>query len=149
MPGTRPHDLDREPTQPAPETRADSGFTLVEVVIALGILAFSLSIMFWMLSNGIGQVRQADASARAVLLAQSVLAQIGADVPLRAGQATGQFPGGFGWHLNIESFGNPSDRPQWPLDAYTLTAEISWQDVSERRSITVRTLRLGPPEAER
>jgi general secretion pathway protein I len=149
MLGACPCDIQREPKQHVEETRVDSGFTLVEVVIALGILAFSLSVMFGIMSDGIWRVRQADAGARAVLLAQSVLARIGADVPLRQGQTAGQFSGGFGWQLQIQAFGDPIDLPQRALSAYTVTAEVFWQDVSERRSVAIRALRIGPLEAGR
>jgi general secretion pathway protein I len=129
--------------------RGQSGFTLVEVVIALGILALSLSVVFGALSNGIWQVRQADAGAQAGLLVQSVLARVGTEVPLREGQAEGQFPGGFGWHLLVQGFGDAADRQVWPVSAYAVTAEVFWEDASQRRSVLVRTLRLGPKEPAR
>ena len=77
---------------------------MIEVVVALGILALSLSVIFGVISNGIRQLRQADGGAQAGLLAQSVLARAGADLPLREGQASGQFPGGFDWRLALQRF---------------------------------------------
>lgn len=129
--------------------RADAGFTLVEVVVALAILALSLSAVFAAMSNGIWRVGQADAAAKAGSLAQSLLARAGAETPLRAGHANGQFPGGFDWTLLVEPFGDGADWAQWPLSAYTVTAQVSWDEASARHSVVLRTIRLGPKEAAR
>jgi general secretion pathway protein I len=129
--------------------RNDDGFTLLEVIVALAILAFSSSVVFEVISNGIWRTRQAETGAQADLLVQSLLAEVGAEIPLREGQATGQFAGGFGWRLRIERFGDATDRQQWPLSAYTVMAEVLWDDASEKRSVTVKTLRLGARENAR
>src|SRR4051794_20031968 len=70
--------------------RADSGFTLIEVVVALAILALSLSVVFAAMSNGTLRVSQADAATKAGSLVQSLLARAGAEGPLREGRADGQ-----------------------------------------------------------
>jgi prepilin-type N-terminal cleavage/methylation domain-containing protein len=139
--GSQPHATQRR--------RNDDGFTLLEVIVALAILAFSSSIVFGVISNGLWRTRQAETGAQADLLVQSLLAKVGAEIPLREGQATGQFAG-FGWRLRIERFGDATDRQQWPLSAYTVMAEVMWHDASEeKRSVTVKTLRLGPRENAR
>jgi general secretion pathway protein I len=129
--------------------RADAGFTLVEVVVALAILALSLSAVFAAMSNGIWRVGQADAAAKAGSLAQSLLARAGVEGPLREGRADGQIPGGYDWTLVIERFGDASDRAQWPLSAYTVTAQIFWEEASTRHSVVLTTIRLGTKEAGR
>ena len=131
----------------AARKRADAGFTLVEVVVALAILALSLSVIFAAMSDGTRRVSQAEAAAKAGSLAQSVLARAGVELPLRDGRADGQFGDGFGWTLLIRRFGGAADRTQWPLSAYAVTAEVFWDDGSTRRSVAVRTIRLGPKEA--
>jgi general secretion pathway protein I len=140
----------RPPGRPrAKRRRRDAGFTLVEVVVALAILALSLSIVFPAMSNGTWRVAQADAAVKAGALAQSVLARAGVDLPLLEGRADGEFPGGFGWSLWIKRAGDAADRAQWPVGAYMLTAEVYWDEASTRRSIAVSTIRLGPKESNR
>jgi general secretion pathway protein I len=123
--------------------RSGAGFTLIEVVVALGILAFSASIIFGAIAGGLWSVRQANARAHAGLLAQSLLARIGGDLPLRAGETEGQFPQGFAWHVRLQPFGDAGDRAQWPISAYAVTVEILWRDGAETRSLVIETLRLG------
>src|SRR5262249_19201795 len=105
MPAPSSHDHQHRRDGAGRNKHPDSGFTLVEVVVALGILALSLSVMFGALSSGIWHVRQADASARAGLLVQSLLARIGTEVPLQEGETSGQFSDGFAWKLSLQRFG--------------------------------------------
>src|ERR1700688_3027023 len=107
--------------------RSGAGFTLIEVVVALGILAFSASIIFGAIAGGLWSVRQADATAHAGLLAQSLLARVGSDLPLRAGETEGQLPQGFAWHVRLQPVGDAGDRAQWPISAYAVTVEILWR----------------------
>jgi general secretion pathway protein I len=138
----------RTPLRPR-DANPEAGFSLLEVVIALGILAASLSVLFGVISNGIARIREADATTEAVTLAQTVLARVGSEMPLREGHASGQFPHGFDWAVTIARYGDAADGTQWPLSAYTIDAEVSWADGAVRRSVSVRTLRLGPREANR
>jgi len=141
--------LRRPRKRQARHARADAGFTLVEVVVALAILALSLSVVFVAMSDGTWRVGQADAATRAGSLVQSLLARAGTEVPLREGRAEGQFADGFGWTLQVQRFGDAADRAQWPLAAYTVTAEVSWDEAASRRSLALSTIRLGPKEAAR
>src|SRR5690242_251618 len=129
--------------------RPDACFTLVEVVVALAILALSLSVVFAAMSNGIGRLSQADSAVTAASLAQSLLARTGVEIPLREGRTDGQFPGGLAWTLSIQPFGDGTDRAQWPLSAYTVTAQVFWDEASIPHSIVLKTIRLGPKEAGR
>ena len=135
--------------QSAGRKRADAGFTLVEVVVALAILALSLSVVFAAISNGIWRVGQADATTKAGSLVQSMLARVGTEMPLREGRTEGQFPDGSGWTLLVQRLGDAADRAQWPLNAYAVTAQVFWDEASARRSVTIRTIRLGPTEPNR
>ena len=118
-------------------------------MVALAILALSLSVVFAAMSNGTWRVSQADAAARAGTLAQSVLARAGVEVPLREGHADGRSPDGLDWTLQVQRFGDAVDRAQWPLAAYVVTAEVFWDEASTRRSVALSTIRLGPKETTR
>ncbi|HLH91731.1 MAG TPA: prepilin-type N-terminal cleavage/methylation domain-containing protein [Xanthobacteraceae bacterium] len=126
--------------------RSSGGFTLVEVVVALAILALSGSVIFGAIGNALWSVREANSTARAGLLAQSLLARIGADLPLRTGETAGEFPQGFSWRVNLQPYGDANDRAQWPIGAYAVTVEILWRDGAGTHSLVVKTLRLGRRE---
>lgn len=128
---------------------AQAGFTLTEVVAALAILALSLSVAWSLISNGIRQTGDAETLAAAGSLAQSLLDEVGAGVPLQAGETAGQFPNGLRWRVRTEAYGNGADRQQWPVGAYRVSAEVFWGDGVRARSVALSTLRLGPKEPAR
>lgn len=127
----------------------EAGFTVVEVVIALTILALALSVLLNVMSNSIRQTGQAETAAEAGSLAQSLLAKIGTELPLRSGQITGQSDRGFRWRVQIDPYGEGTDRREWPIAAHQVLSEVVWSDGLQQRSLVLTTLRLGPKEATR
>src|SRR5258708_16650875 len=96
----------------------EAGFTVVEVVMALTILALALGVLLNVMSNSIRQTGQAETAAEAGSLAQSLLAKIGTELPLRDGQITGQSDRGFRWRVQIDAYGDGTDRQGWPGAAH-------------------------------
>jgi general secretion pathway protein I len=127
----------------------EAGFTVVEVVVALTILALALGVLLNVMSNSIRQTGQAETIAEAGTLAQSLLAKIGTELPLRDGQITGQSDRGFRWRVQIDAYGDGTDRREWPVAAHQILAEVLWSDGLQERSLVLTTLRLGPKEAAR
>ena len=69
---------------------AQRGFTLIEVIVAFGILALALTLLLGTLSGAAKQVHWSDQAGRAALHAQSLMAQTGVAQTLHAGQVIGQ-----------------------------------------------------------
>lgn len=131
------------------ENEKEAGFSLVEVIVALAILALSLAVLLSVISNGIQYADRAEKLARAGTLAQSLLAGIGTEVPIQPGQTAGEFPEGFRWRVRAEPYGDAVDRDHWPVAAYTISVEVLWGEGREERSVALSTLRLAPKEAGR
>ena len=127
----------------------EAGLTLPEVIVALVIVALSLSGVFAALSDGLRRTGQAEATAEAVSLAQSLLARIGPEIPIQPGGTAGDLAHGFRWRLLIEPYGDASDQRAWPVTAYIVSAEISWGGGAQEQSTTLSTLRLAAKEALR
>lgn len=124
----------------------EAGFTLIEAIVTLAILALALSTLVSVLSDGFRRAGQAEVVAQANLHARSLLDKVGAEIPLTPGLTTGQLANGSHWQLHIEPFGDGADQRAWPVGAYTILAEVSWREGMRDRSIMVSTLRLGPKE---
>lgn len=122
----------------------DAGFTIVETLVALAILALSLAVLFEVISTGLRQVARAERRAEAGLLVQSVLARVGTEIPLQARHVDGQLANGFRWRVHMEPFGDVADLREWPVSAYRVSAEIDWDDAIQKRSVVLTTIRLGP-----
>lgn len=133
----------------APARHRQAGFTLVEVIVAIAILSVALSGLLAAIGNALRQTAQSDRMAEAGSLAQSLLARLGPEVPLGERHDVGQSANGFRWRLNCQGFGDANDRQQWPMSAYEVSIEVSWNDGFRERSFTLTTLRLAPKELTR
>jgi general secretion pathway protein I len=124
------------------------GFTLLEVVVALAIAGLGLVGLFQAGSTGLVTADTAARTEEAVERAQSHLAAIGRDAALNAGQFTDDDGGGYRWRLSVR----PVESRQMPgtdggsatsTTLYAVEVEISWRDAGHKRSVVLRTLRLG------
>ena len=125
-------------------TKREAGFTLVEVIVALAILSAGLSLLLGLISNSLRQTASAQRMARASSLAQSLMAEAGTDLAIRAEVRDGQYPNGYRWHLKMQPYDSTRDNEDRPFGLYSISAEVEWEEGTERRSFALSTLRLGP-----
>jgi len=122
------------------------GFTLIEIIVALAILAVALGTLFQAFSTGLRATAVADRQAAAVMLAQSLLDRIGQDIPLAAGEQAGVSEDGMHWSIAIVpspliALDRRADSPLLPFDvAVTIAGDGG-------RPLTLTTLRLAPAAA--
>ena len=128
-------------------TSPRAGFTVVEIIVALAILALSLNAILPAISDALWRTSEAEAQAEAASLARSLLAEAGSAVALNNGAAAGQFENGFRWRLQVTPYGGVDQT--MPVRAYKVVAEVSWDDTRSERSVALTTLRLGANGAGR
>lgn len=124
------------------------GFTLLEVVVALAIAGLALVALFQAGSTGLFA---ADASARAeegVERAQSHLAAVGRDAALAPGEFNGDDGGGYRWRVAVQPLASrqisgPDGVSTTTTTLYSIEVAISWGDPGHKRSVVLKTLRLG------
>jgi general secretion pathway protein I len=115
------------------------GFSLIEVLAALVVLALALGYGSGILSQSAEAVRRADAQVQALAQAESLLAEVGYVYPLRAGSFDGETPEGGRWRLDIApvSAGEALARP-----LYEVTATLAWGLGPTARRVTLVTRRV-------
>lgn len=128
--------------------RAQRGFTLLEVIVAFGLLALALTLLLGALTGATRQVRQSADSTRAALHAQSLLAQLGVGEPLQPGQQEGDFERGrYQWRLEVAPFADSlAARAQLDAGAPQLMdvrLQVRWGPTNAD-VLQWRTLRLTP-----
>ena len=128
-------------------TSRRAGFTLVEIIVALAILALSLNVILPAISDGLWRTGEAEAQAEAASLARSLLAQAGSALTLKGGAAAGQFDNGFRWQLQVAPYGSADQAV--PVRAYRVVAEVIWGEAPREHSVALSTLRLGANGAGR
>jgi len=126
--------------------RSDSGFTLIEVVVAIAILALLAGAIFRANADSVRNVHRADALDNAQVLAESLLAKVGHETALQEGETNGETGNGLKWRLQIERYGDDVDRRQWPIAAYVVAVEVALRGNSGEQRVGLTTLRLGPKE---
>jgi general secretion pathway protein I len=130
------------------DRRAEFGFTLLEVVVALAIAGLALVGMFEAGSTGLFAADTAARAEEAVERAQSHLAAVGRDAALTAGQFTDDDGGGYRWRLSVQPVATrqtpgPDGVSTTTTTLYSVEVEISWRDAGHERAVVLKTLRLG------
>ena len=125
-----------------------SGFTLLEVVVALAIAGLALVGLFRAGSGGLFAVDTAARAEEAVQRAQSHLAAVGRDAALVEGEFTGDDGAGYRWTLRVrplttrQSLGEDGITPT-TTTLFNVEVAISWPALAGERSVVLRTSRLG------
>jgi general secretion pathway protein I len=126
---------------------AQSGFTLIEVVVALAITALGLSFLVAAASTGLGNAGLADQYIEATRRAQSHLAALGVTEPLYPGVRSGDDGGGFSWGSRISppQLHGPLLAPGdvVPLGLYSVEVTVSWRGGDSIRSVSLRSKRVA------
>ena len=127
--------------------RSTSGFTLVEVLVAFTIAAVLLLPLLRSYSAGVAGATRTDAFTAATLLAESTLETFGPGTALVDGGGVDQQEGRYHVSATVQRYLGDGSMPQSPLVAmpYEVAVKVSWPEAARERSVTLRTLRLGPP----
>ena len=81
--------------------RANSGFTLLEVLLAFVVFALSFTIVMEILSGSIRNTMRAREYTEAALVAQSVMDLLGLDLPVEAGASYAGESGDYQWEVSV------------------------------------------------
>ena len=115
------------------------GFTLVEVLAALAILALTFTFAYRAMSGGLGRLSDDGKAEEAVLVARTQLARVGGDVALADGETAGRAAGGYSWRLRISPYGNPESG----LAGHLVVVDVGWHSGGLARQVQLETMRLG------
>lgn len=79
------------------------GFTLLEVLLAFLVFALSFAVTLEILTGSMRNTARAREYTEAALVAQSLMDQVGLDIPLEAGSFQGE-EGNYRWEVSIFPF---------------------------------------------
>ena len=119
------------------------------MLVAFTITALTLGVLFQTFGRGARATATAADYSRAIAVAESILAQAGAEEDLAAGEIAGETDDGFRWsqttieHVAPMDEGADADRPL--VMEWEVAVEVAWTRAQRERSLQLLTLRLGPP----
>lgn len=126
------------------------GFTLIETLVSLGLLAISFTLLMGPLLSAARQIRESDRATRASLHAQTLIAQHEVAEPISAEASEGDLEGGvYRWRMQTQLYADPTK--QWSMRPnpsrnrlIQIDLDISWGSDPGQR-VHWQTLRLVPP----
>ena len=121
--------------------RRSAGFSLLEMVVAISILALSLGALYQAVSGATRNVRSDEKYAYGVELARSLLAA-NAVVPAGGVQSHGETSGGFAWRVSAAPAVTAGSRlPEGAL--HRIEVSVNWQDGRKRRQVLLHSVVEG------
>lgn len=124
--------------------RLARGFSLIEVIAALLLLAITFTALMKVAGGAIGLTQHAAQRSEAAMWAHSLLDSAFVMEPVRAGTRSGKFNKQFRWQLQVTPWsaaGKPA--PNAPLQLYQLDLDVLWKGGGHDYTAHFRTLRLA------
>jgi type II secretory pathway pseudopilin PulG len=120
----------------------EEGFLLIEVAVALVIVALAFGYGFRSLSGGLDRLGRDHNSASALLLAQSTMDRVGYDIAIGQDEITGTTKDGFIWSVQTAPFAaTPGAQPKF-VAAFLVRVTVRWKERLNPRQVMLSTVRL-------
>jgi general secretion pathway protein I len=127
----------------------DRGFTLIEVVVAFVLLALVLSSAFEIFSTGLARAGALDERSRALLIAQSRLADVGIEEALKEGESRGESEDrAYQWTVTVTRSDEGADpakpAPSAIYSLYRIDVRVTWHGADTRdHALALSTLTIA------
>lgn len=132
------------------KTKHSAGFSLIEVLVALTILAISFGVIFEIFSGGLRRVNDGSQGFKAMLQAETLMNDLGHNLPIREGAQQGTTDLGYKWQIDIKPYEPDMGDVdvESPLgELYDISITVRWQSGLRERQVTIHSLRyqMGEP----
>jgi len=130
-----------------PRRSDESGFTLIEVLVAFTIAILLLLPLLRGFSNASTGAARTETLSAATLLAEATLDSFGTSEPLSDGRGLDRREGRFHITASVGRYPTAlvSDQVTTRLVPYEVVVRVDWTEAARTREVALRSLRLGPP----
>jgi len=123
--------------------RNDKGFTLLEIIIALTILAGGILMLIQMFSGSINQGTQADRYQNAVYLAQQKFSQMEMEqFPTETTEGSFENLEGYHWQLEVLPYESPLNNEDARIQIQKISLRVFWEDLEQEKEVRLVTLNI-------
>ena len=133
----------------SPPSGKSDGFTLLELLLAFVVFSLSFAVVLEILSGSMRNTVRARHLSEAALTAQSLMDQVGLEIPLEAGVTNGE-SGDYQWVIDIydytdtgENFHSVELADLTGIELLQIDLEVSWGEPprqTTQRFVTVRAV---------
>jgi len=123
--------------------KSSAGFSLLEMVVAVAILALALGALYQSASGATRNVRIDEKYAFGVELARSLLVDNGM-VPVSGVNVAGETKGGFNWYARTQALDFGEGLPAGAT-LHEIEVGVSWVDGGKRREVVLNSVVEGYP----
>ncbi|AGA88925.1 prepilin-type N-terminal cleavage/methylation domain-containing protein [Thioflavicoccus mobilis 8321] len=126
-----------------------SGFSLLEVLVAFSILALSLGVLMQIFSKAMTTTATGADYDRAAAVAETRLRTVGYELPLEPGVYEGEADRGLAWTIRIDPTQLDASDVDFDVPGvlYLVDVDVRWRDGGgAARHLSLSTMRLAAPE---
>ena len=122
--------------------RNEKGFTLLEVIVALTILAGGILMLVQMFSGSLNQAAQADRYLNGVYLAQQKFSQLEMDnFQSDATEGTFENQESYRWQLEVLPYESPLNDEEARIKIQKVSLRIYWEDRDQEKEVQLVSLK--------
>lgn len=136
----------------SPAGHRASGFTLLEVLLAFVVFALSFTAILEILSGAMRNTTRAKEQTEAALITQSVMDQVGLDIPLESGSRSNGTSGDYRWDLQIYDYSSGPEAAMFAevgemlgVELLEVELQISWGIAPREKTRTFSTVKAVLP----
>lgn len=122
------------------------GFSLLEILIAFSILAFSLSILLNIFSSGVNSAMISEEYTAAIQIAESLMVKSGVESKLQVSHTDGTVNEKYRWQVDIQPFDFVTGKFKLKssVELYKVDVVVAWVENEDNdRQVRLSTLKLA------
>lgn len=130
-----------------------AGFTLIETLVAMMLLAISLVIILQLFSGGLKSEKIADDYTRAIFHARAKMEEVLLLKDSEEGIMEGEFEDGYKWRVDITRVETKEDETEQemvspPLNLVNIGVTVAWASGDKERNFSLTTLKVAETSDE-
>jgi general secretion pathway protein I len=124
-----------------------TGFTLLEVLLAVAILGLAVTVIMQQFSAGLRIGRLSRTYTTATIYAKQKLEELQVEEEIEEKEDSGSFDDGYSWRVRIEPYEEYLEEEDeglfehLPLEMYRMESVVWWDEGEKEKSITLTTLK--------
>lgn len=133
---------------PGRASASTGGFTLMETLVAIGVLAVAMVVILQLFSGGLRASKLSGDYTDGVFRAKEIMEEALLPVDLSEGVREGRFDNGYRWRSEVV-FLTPLDeddreqQKELPFDLYRVTVTVWWSSGEKNKRFELSTLKLA------